>query len=294
MNHNYISNNDTIDKCIECGYPAAKHGDSAICDCCDKTGSLFPFGDAKTGKQMLLTRECMEREKAIIEREIADKESERSKAIREHQSPENQEKRLQENNYLISPYNELIKNARKIDEQLHLSSDIFTAKTVPIEELRRTIWADESIPNDKKFFEYVAECKRRIDKLRNVIFDLDKQKIEAYSEQKAWHVAMNDYANKLRAEEREQLRIQDINYDVKMPKPITPKAVKLTQKKAGVKEVRAAVSALADELGQPSTNLGMLELMVNRLMTSKNWELKQAIDNLRLTLKTGMSESSKS
>lgn len=285
MNHEYITHTPEVDKCIECGYPESKHGNQAVCDCCDKTGNLeiFMLGNS----QALLTRECMERERTILEAEVNSVEGRRKMEV--FQSPDNQENRLLAYNAVVRPYERLIAESRKIDDELHLNSDIFTAKTIPIEELRKAIWNEVSIPHDKKFFEFVAECKRRITTLQTVIFDLDKQKIEAYSEQKAWHVAMNDYANKLRKEEREQLRIQDVTYDVKMPKPITPKAIRTNTNKVSKQELRDAVSALNNEL-TGSVKDGIQEFTVSMIMVSKNWNLEQTMNHLRRSLKEGLSE----
>lgn len=296
MNHDFISlPNSTEDKCIECGYPEIKHGDNAICDCCDKIGNLQIFG--KGNQMMLLTRECMEREKALLEAEIAARERgevtpQMRKEQEEYQRPELQEKRLAAYNAIVKPYEQLINEARKIDEQLHLSSDIFTAKTISIEEIRKAIWNDTTIPNDKKFFEFVAFAKQRINQMQRVIFELDKNKIEAYSEQKAWHVAMNDFANKLRKEEREQLRIQDVTYDVKMPKPVTPRAIKTNPKKVSKEELRKAVSELNSELVGSGKD-GIQEFTVSMVMVSKGWTLEQTINHLRRSLKEGMSENPK-
>tara|TARA_R110000868_G_scaffold240657_1_gene495164 strand:+ start:14 stop:859 length:846 start_codon:yes stop_codon:yes gene_type:complete len=280
MNHEFISNPNIPEKCIECAYPEDKHGDNAACDCCEKTGNLqiWMLGN----QQALLTRECMEREKAILEKEIADN----------HQTPEKQQARLDAYNAIANPYQQLIQNASKIDEQLHLSSDIFTARTVSIEECRKAIFNNPDIPSDKKFFEFVLFCKQRMAHFQSIIFDLDKKKIEAYSEQKAWHIAMNDYANKLRADEREKLRIADVTYDVKTPKSITPRAIKANTKKVTKQELRVAVNQLNSELMGTGKD-GIQEFVVQMMMVSKNWTLEQAINHLRRSLKEGMSELTK-
>lgn len=280
----------TEDKCIECGYPESKHGDNAECDCCDKIGNLEPY--LLGNNQALLTRDCIERERILLTKEITQQEIQN--AI-DYQKPELQEQRLLVHNAIVRPYERLIAESRKIDEQLHLSSDIFTAKTVSIDEIRKAIWVDAQIPQDKKFFEFVAECKRRINHFQSVIFDLDKQKIEAYSEQKAWHVAMNDYANKLRTDEREQLKIQDITYDVKMPKPVTPRAIKI--KTANTKEDKIALRNSTSELNKDLLANGakepIPEFIIATVMTSKNWTLEQAINHFRRSIKEGLSEQPK-
>ena len=283
MNHEYISiPNSTEDKCIECGYPEGKHGDNAPCDCCDKTGNLEPY--LLGNSQALLTRDCRERERLLLEKQVIER------AIA-HQDPVLQEQRLAAYKAVTNPYDRLIQEAKKLDDQLHLDSDIFTAKTISIEEVRKSIWANPDIPQDKKFFEYVAFCKQRIRHLSSVIFDLDKKKIEVYSEQKAWHVSMNDYANKLRHDEREQLHIQDVTYDVKMPKPVTPKAIKTKVSTADDKKrLRSAVMELNNELVGSGKD-GIQEFTVTMIMTSKNWDLDKTIAFLRRSLKEGMSES---
>jgi len=273
-------------KCIECGYTEDKHGDNAECDCCEKRGNLIIYGNGT--KMMLLTRECMEREKTLLEREVIESDTRR---VEDYQSPEKQAARLEAYKAIINPYDKLIGEARKIDEQLHLDSDIFTAKTIPVEEVRKAIWANPDIPQDKKFFEFVAYAKQHIKLLGIAIFDLDKQKIDKYSEQKAWHVAMNDYANKLRVEEKQQLKIDDNTYDIKMPKPVTPKAIKtklstVSDKKA----LRDATAELNRELVGTGKE-GIAEFTVTMLMTSKNWDLEKTMNFLRKTLKEGLSES---
>jgi hypothetical protein len=270
MNHQFQSGNP-IDplKCIDCGFPENKHGPNAPCDSCNNTGTLefYLLGNS----QALLCRDCIEREK---QHELAD-------AIRiqeDYQNPEKQQARLDAYNSIVRPYEQMIRNARKIDEQVHLSTDIFNAKTVAFQDIWTAVWKDDSIESDKKYFELARIAKQRILHFQNIIFELDKQKIEAYSEQKSWHVALNDLANKLRVEEREALRISDITYDVKMPKVVTPRSIKIAPKKASKEEIRAL-----------STELGMPEFTIQLVMTSKNWTFEQVGNHFRKSIKEGLS-----
>ena len=286
MNHDFIPNPNKPEFCIDCGYPEIKHGDQAVCDCCDKTGNLQHF--LLGNKSALLTRDCMEREKAQIEKEINDPSSERHKHFVAFQSEPLQEKRLLEHNAIVQPYNQLIADSRKIDEQLNLSSDIFTAKTISIEDIRKSIWADDRIEPNQKFFTFVAECKRRILNFQSKIFDLDKAKIEAYSEQKAWHVAMNDYANKLTREERESLKIADISYKPETKPVKAPKQITLKKNKATKEEIRNATKELNLELGSSIPEY-MIQMKMNAGMS-----LDDAIIFFRRTIKVGVSEHDKS
>ena len=65
---NFTNNPNKPGFCIDCGYPEDKHGNDAVCDCCDKTGNLVTF--LLGNSQALLTRDCMEREKALLETQI--------------------------------------------------------------------------------------------------------------------------------------------------------------------------------------------------------------------------------
>lgn len=277
MNHEFSPNPDNPEKCIHCNlWPAEKHGPNAICDSCNNTGELNPFG---LGKVMaLLCRDCIEREKQTLLNQINSPEG--RKEMAEFQSPENQAKRLDSYNKVVKPYEELISNARRIDESIHLSTDIFNAKTVAFIDIRDAVYANPEIPQDSKRFELARICKERIRHFQEVIFELDKKKIEAYSEQKSWHLALNDLANKLRVEEREQLKISDITYDVKLPKSVTPRKITTSPKKASKEELRQ----LASELGMP-------EFTIQLVMTSKNWTIEQVGNHLRKTIKEGQSES---
>lgn len=266
MNHEFQSNPNNGDKCIDCGYAENKHGPNALCDSCQNTGELNPFGLGNT--QALLCRDCIAKEKEVLANAM------------KYQTPELQQKRLDEYNRVVRPYEQLIADARKIDEQVHLSTDIFNAKTVAYIDIRDAIYANPDIPADQRVFELARICKERILHFSNVIFELDKKKIEAYSEQKSWHVQLNGLANQLRIEEREQLKISDIHYDVKMPKSVTPHKIKTSPKKASKDELRV----LANELKLP-------EYTIQLLMTSKNWTIEQVGNHLRKTIKEGQSMS---
>lgn len=273
MNHDFQPNPSEPLKCIDCGYPIEQHGPNAVCESCANIGQLNPFGLGN--KMALLCRDCIEREKQVLLEQG-------QKDMAEFQSPERQEARLAEYNRVVKPYEHLIANARKIDESIHLSTDIFNAKTVAFTDLRDAINADESISADDKHFELARLCKERIAHFQKVIFDLDKAKIEAYSEQKSWHLQLNDLANRLRTDERERLRISDITYDVKMPKVVTPRTIKMSQNKATKAEIRAL-----------SVELKIPEFTLQLVATSKNWTAEQLGNHFRRTIKEGQSISRK-
>lgn len=253
--------------CDKCGFASNLHGEDAECESCTTKGQNEP-GFLK-GKAAMLCPECNRKEMAIIAAEVAD-----------YQTPEKQQARLDAYNATAKPYEQLIRDARKIDESIHVSTDIFNAKTVSFQEFREAILKDDSIPSDKKHFEMARIAKERIKHFSAVIFELDRAKIEAYSEQKSWHIQLNELANKLRLEDREQLKISDITYDVKMPKTVTPRAIKMSQKAPSKIELRK----VANELGMP-------EHTIQLVMTSKNWNLEQVATHFRRSINEGKSMS---
>ena len=291
LTHKPIPHPLAPDNCSECNHPIIKHGPDAECDCCESKGDLVIYKSTKDSIEMLLTPACAEREKALDNVEGLINKSLESKGISPLGVPSNGEDRVHQMHAINSPYQQLINEARKIDESLHLSSDIFTAKTIAINDIREAIWKDDSIKSDGKFFELVRVCKERVSHFQSVIFDLDKKKIEAYSEQKAWHIYMNQYAIHLRTEEREALRIADITYDVKVPKTITPKAVKLNKTKISETEIREALKELYKELGAPESAVMSSANFRSMFLVSKNLTVEEGIKRLRLMLKTSLSES---
>lgn len=275
-------------RCIECGYQENMHGENSTCECCDKIGNVEPM--LVNTEVLFLVENCYKREHALLETQLAVNKTLEDTGISPFGIDSEPENRVIQNHAVVGPYQKLINDARKIDESLHLSSDIFTARTVAINEIREAIWKDNSIPSDGKFFELVRVCKERVAHFQSVIFDLDKKKIEAYSEQKAWHIYMNQYAVHLRSEERERLRIADITYDVKVPKQITPKAVKLNKTKVSEEEIRSALKELYKELGAPESAVMSSANFRSMFLVSKNLTVEEGIKRLRVMLKTSLSE----
>jgi len=266
MAHPFEPNSNKPGFCSNCGHAKELHGDAATCESCTNVGTLNPA--LLNGRGAMLCDSCYEREINIL----------KAQGDSDYQSPEKQEARLTEYKKIARPYELLIQDAQKIDESIHLDTDIFNAKTIAFQDLRDAINADETIPADEKRFELARVAKERIFHLQQVIFNLDKQKINVYSEQKSWHIQLNDLANKLRTDERERLKISDIHYDVKLPKVVTPRAIKTSTKAPSKAELRK----LAEELKMP-------EFTIQLVMTSKNWTLEQAGNHLRRTIKEGQS-----
>lgn len=142
--------------------------------------------------------------------------------------------------------NTVLETAKNIDASITARTDIFNAETVAIVDLKKAIDSDTTLTN--KPFELAKALKGRFEHFTSVIFDAQKVVVESTNKQRAIQSYLNSLANQLRAEEREQIKVQDISYKpaaVKEPKVKTvttakPKAAKLD---------KAELKKFAKELG---------------------------------------------
>ena len=117
---------------------------------------------------------------------------------------------------------------------------------------------------------------------QKVIFDANQAVIDATNNQKAIQVYLNNLANTLRAEEREKLKIQDINYQPTKVKPI--KTVKPVTTRKPVKLDKAELNKYAMELGVSLFTLQMV-------CVSQGITPEQAANKLRKSINEAKSEN---
>jgi hypothetical protein len=142
----------------------------------------------------------------------------------------------------------VILQSREIDATIQVRTDIFNAATTAIVELKKSIDENESIIN--KPYALAEELKNRFVHYKEVIFSHNEAIIEAGNQQKAIQVYLNNLANSLRAEEREKLKIQDINYKPQAVKPVKTRTITTTgTNKKQAKFDMAGLKKYAAELG---------------------------------------------
>lgn len=145
--------------------------------------------------------------------------------------------------------------AKEVDARIQVRTDLFNAATVAIIDLKKSIDTDESIVN--KPYVLAQTLMERFTHFKQVIFAANETIVDASNNQKAIQVYLNQLANQLRTEEREKLKIADINYQPTSVKPISkPKPIKTTgtSKKIDKAEVRKVCA----ELGIPEMMLQMI------------------------------------
>lgn len=193
-----------------------------------------------------------------------------------HMSPEAQQARV--DSLIMSqrnPVGEAIKTAEKIDSTIEVRTDLFNAATVAIVEMKRAIDEDSTVTN--KPYALAESLKARFEHFQNVVFELNKQIVEATNNQKAIQVYLNNLANQLRAEEREKLRIQDINYK---PNPVKTPSVKSVTTRQTSKKTKIDKA----ELRKVAAQLGVAEFTLQMLCVSKGIGVTEAAELLRKSI----------
>jgi hypothetical protein len=240
----------TIDptKCVTCKRAADMHD-------CDICGAQDVSVQVKFGN-MLMCGPCTENEERLYA---------------ESQRPENVAARV-ETQQKAAEINAVLNQAKTIDESVTVKSEIFNAETVSLDEIKAAIEADAAIEN--KPFALAEQVKARFEHLTNVVFELNNQIVEATNRQKAIQVYLNQLANKLRAEEREKLKISDLSYQPKPVKSATPKPIKTS----GAKKNKALDKA---ELRKYAAELGVAEFTLQSIIVSKGVTVQVAANILR-------------
>lgn len=248
MDHEF--NRSVLDAviCVVCKKHEKFHGINSECEACDYVGELTLFAD------MCLCPNC-------IKEELETSAS--------HQSPELQAERLAEHN--------LLEESRRIDMSIQTRSDIYNAETIAILEIEQAINQDTTIEN--KQFAIASELVTRVKHFQEVLLGLDEKKVEVANQQRATQTYLNTLSVKLRTEERERLRLADLTYDPKAPKPIK-KVIKIDKKfdKAEIKRLAA--------------ELGVSDFTLQTIAVAKGMSPEQAANYLRKSINESKSEAS--
>lgn len=183
----------------------------------------------------------------------------------ENMSPENVAARLEASRSVKTVESNVIEMSQKIDNSIEVRSDIFNAKTQAILDLKAAIDNDVAIENKPYALAEVLTTKFK--HLTGVIFEASDTIMDANNEQRAIQSFLNTFSNQLRNEEREKLKIADINYPVLPVKAPGVKKIKTT----GTKQTKIpahrqkfdkeALRKYAGELGVPEMHLQQIVLM---------------------------------
>lgn len=254
MNHTFIPSALSAVVCATCKKDAIAHTDMATCEACENVGPVeLLYGT------MLMCESCRDKEKSL-------------------QAANNTPVKVSERIENVDFKNRILEQAKQIDDNIQVRTDLFNAATVSIVELKSAIDADDNITN--KPYELAKVLSDRFNHFKQVTFDLSEKLLAAGNEQKAIQVYLNQLANQLRAEEREKLKIQDINYKPVAVKTIKPAAIKTAKKKLDKAELK-----------KYATELGINEFTLQMLVVSKGLTVEQAANMLRKSINEAKSEN---
>lgn len=210
------------------------HSDKATCEACPNKGTMELYPDING---MLLCPDCISKEELI------------------RNSPESQQARVNELKASYPPgmniLNERLRESHEILNSIKIRSDVFNAETVAIMDIKKTIDADDSIPIDQKYFTWVKETTLLNYSLKKAIFENSEEGVRLVNRQQAIQTNLNELANKLRIDEREKLKLINIDY-----KPTSVKVSKPKENKVGTKKFdRAELKKWASLSGAPEAVL---------------------------------------
>ncbi len=174
------------------------------------------------------------------------------------------------------PINSVLKQAAEIDNNIQVRTDLFNAATVAIVEIKKAIDDDVNIVN--KPYALAETLKNRFDHFKTVVFELNQQLVEAGNQQKAIQIYLNTLSNTLRAEEREKLKISDINY-----KPAPPKIAK-ERTKSAVSTTTTKKKLDKSLLRKTAAELNVSEFTLQMLCVSKGISIESAATMLKASL----------
>jgi hypothetical protein len=179
--------------------------------------------------------------------------------------PENQQKR-------IDAMYAAMDASRQTDSKVEVREDLFNAATVAIVDLKKII--DENPVITNKPYALAEELRNRFETFKKAIFVANEKIIEATNHQKAIQVYLNNLANQLRQEEREKLKLADINYKPGLVKPI---------KTASAPKIRKPKFDKA-ELAKYAKELGVSEFTLQMVCVAKGIPVETAANQLRKSI----------
>src|SRR4030095_16316721 len=254
MNHPFVASHANVDICIRCKFPLIAHTNEAECEACgNKAAVKMRYGN------MLMCSDCWQKELAL-------KSEPMESGVTVNQSEDIQ--------------NKILAQSKEIDNSLELRTDIYNAETIAIVDIKKAVYEDENITN--KPYVVAERLLERLTHFRKIGFELNEQIQNNNNQQRALQQELNSLSNTLRNEEREKLKLADINYK---PNQIKSRAIKpisttSTAKKAKIDKVALKKAAI---------ELGISEFMIQQICVAKGLSVEDAVVVLKKSIEAAKS-----
>lgn len=237
------------------------------CEVCPNSGPEYyrdeqdqRVNNFKVYKTMLMCIDCYDKEIALTAA---------------NETPLAQQSRVELHNELTK-----LQQIQQVDNSIQIVSDIFNAQTASILELKQVIVEDASVPADKKDFRLAQELGTRIAHLQKTIFEENVKQVERANAQRALQTYLNNMQSVLRAEERAELQLQNINYKPAPVKVSKPKTV--SNKKYDTSGIKNAAIRLEEHIAKMNhAPVPSVEAMVRMSCVSKNLTPDEALEVLK-------------
>lgn len=137
----------------------------------------------------------------------------------------------------------------KINSDLKIKEDIFNAETLSLVALEKAvIEANNDIPETEAYYKFASRVKDQIGEYKKLISQKHEEILDIGSRVRASQQHLNNVANKLRAEVREEFKLRDAAYKPEVVKVKPVKTLKPTSSKAlGKAVIRERVAKLQAE-----------------------------------------------
>ena len=216
MNHKFKSNASAPATCIECNHDVVTHSEFATCDICKRFPVIVDIYKGYEEYVMCAGCYASENEAALVNKA---KLNEASKVI-----PETIQRIETE---FASRNGNDIKDSAIVDLPMN-GDEYFNAETIATVELEKRVLSNSDVPEDKKNFDFHQQMQMRQAHLQVALKKGIELLVETRSRLSSIQRSMNVNAAKLRKDERDKLKIADINY---VPKEIPKKVQARTTEK---------------------------------------------------------------
>lgn len=179
----------------------------------------------------------------------------------------------------IEALNKSIIEARQIMNTVQIRTDIHNTDITAIMELKNTIDSDSSIVN--KPYILAQELMSQYTHLKTVVFDLNQKLVETNSKQRAIQTYLNTLANSLRIEEREKLKIADINYKPNPIKITKVKSIGTNYTGTGPGSREKKVKLDKGLLGRYARELGISTFVLYQVAVQRKCTVELAAEHLK-------------
>jgi phosphatidate phosphatase PAH1 len=250
--HKFLTSQIDQERCAICRYYRPNH----ICEICGLSldSNEHELELTVAAGNILMCHDCNDAE---------------NKLQSENNTPEKIQERIdiQEDVHSIA-----LRASQIMDKSIQVRTDLFNAEVVAIVDLKNIIDNDPNVTN--KHYTLAEELKKRFEHFQSVIFAKQNEIVETANSQRAIQVYLNELANKLRSEEREKLKISDINYK---PNDVS-KVIKVPKIKVNKPKLdKELLNSTAKELGIPVFTL-------QSFVTAKNCSIEAAANMIRASL----------